>query len=619
MMKSLKACLAALAALAWIGSGQIALGQTQDSALDRIVNQIETMFPPVEGYVVSVEGDKIILDLKEGDPIKAGDKLDLVRFGETLTHPVSKKSLGRNEEALGQVRISRVSRNFSIASAVHSVVGSKEKPKVGDGVRLPFSKLSIVVAPVKEDGKNNIDGNQLVLDLEKRLKAKERFEVPAFDIGVWMLDSGVKRDQLTDREVLEKFKKKVDVDFILAPEVRAVRNKMVVSYKLISTKEHKVVKKADVLSDQVAASKSAGAKKFRGGFQDRSPGNEALEFLHKQDFGFEIVDFAIGDVNGNGEKEYVLLDPYKVNIYRREKNGMFRKITHWKGEREFDKFLAVDVADLNGNGIDEIFVTNQTGSVLSSFVLEANPKKKRMEKIWEDQSLYFRAIQTSGSDKKIIAQSPGFTTPFEDGIKIVEYKNGGFKLGPDLPLPKVYQIKWILFGLTQANLSSKKGLETIILDKDYHLRVYSSSGRLLEKSDDYYGHDPRIMDLGERPQAITGMVGGDTGVHFRGRLEFIQQGDSRYLLIPRNHRLGGQFVDKFVTVNNSSLIILEVSPAGFIKFVETAKQKGYLASYRVLDQPKSQEKLVHVLRVDAGGFTSKRATSSLFTYKWKRL
>ncbi len=619
MMKRLKICLAALIALAWIGSGQIALGQSPDSALDRIVNQIETMFPPVEGYVVAVEGDKIILDLKEGDPIKAGDKLDLVRFGETLMHPVSKKELGRNEEELGQVRISRVSRNFSIARSLKRVVGSKEKPKVGDGVRMPFAKLSIVIAPVKGGDKNNIDGNQLILDLEKRLKAKDRFDVPAFDLGVWMLESGVKRDQLTDRTVLEKFKEKTDADFILAPEVRTVRKKMVVSYKLISTKENKVVKKADVLSDQIAARPKAGAKRSRGGFRNGLPGNEAFEFVHKQEFGYQIVDFAIGDVNGNGENEYVILDSYKVNIYRREKSGNLRKITHWKGSREFDSFIAVDVADLNGNGIKEIFVTNQTGNTLSSFVLEANPKKKRMEKIWDDKNLYFRSIQTSSPGEKIIAQSPGYTTPFEDGIKIVRYKDGKFKLGSNLPLPKVYETKWILFGLTQAKLSSKKGSETIILDKNYHLRVYSSSGRLLEKSDDYYGHDPRILNLGEKPQAVTGMVSGDTGVHFRGRLEFARQGDTRYLLIPKNNRLGGEFVDKFVNVSSSSLIILEVTPAGFVKFVETAKQKGYLASYRILDLPQSQEKLVHVLSVDSGGFSSKRATSSLFTYKWKRL
>ena len=52
--------------------------------LDRIVSQIDSMFPPLEGVVVSVDQQILTLDLKQGQPIKQGDRLKLIRFGKDI-------------------------------------------------------------------------------------------------------------------------------------------------------------------------------------------------------------------------------------------------------------------------------------------------------------------------------------------------------------------------------------------------------------------------------------------------------------------------------------------------------------------------------------------------------
>ena len=56
----------------------IALSNT---TLDRIVSQIESLYPPLEGYVIEVEGNGLTLDLKQGMPVKKGDRLKLIRYG----------------------------------------------------------------------------------------------------------------------------------------------------------------------------------------------------------------------------------------------------------------------------------------------------------------------------------------------------------------------------------------------------------------------------------------------------------------------------------------------------------------------------------------------------------
>ena len=48
---------------------RLALAQS-DATLDRIVSQIEALYPPLEGYLIAVEGSGLTLDLKLGMAVK---------------------------------------------------------------------------------------------------------------------------------------------------------------------------------------------------------------------------------------------------------------------------------------------------------------------------------------------------------------------------------------------------------------------------------------------------------------------------------------------------------------------------------------------------------------------
>ncbi|NIQ01642.1 MAG: hypothetical protein GWM98_15735, partial [Nitrospinaceae bacterium] len=63
-----------------------------------------------------------------------------------------------------------------------------------------------------------------------------------------------------------------------------------------------------------------------------------------------------------------------------------------KTDKIANRFLAVDVGDINENGRDEIFVTNQVGQNLKSFALEIVPRQKTLRQTWKDVNLYFRII-----------------------------------------------------------------------------------------------------------------------------------------------------------------------------------------------------------------------------------
>ena len=584
-----------------------------NASLDRLVSQIESMFPPVEGYVISVDGDILTLDLKQGQAIQTGDRLDIIRYGKDIIHPVTNKKVGRKETDLGSVEITEVRKNFSLGIFNDPAV----KIQAGDGVRSPFQKLSFIVAPPKIETKKRVDADRLRLNLEERLNRHPRFEVPSFDLGVWMLENGLNRKTVLNPENLERLAGKVLADYILVTKVRSLKNKMVLSYRLFSTLDGTLQKQAEILSDQLpiapkVARRAPREQDVQGSF---APRRESLfKFVGKQEFPFVIVDFDIGDINGDGKKEIIVIDRTRIIIYHYE-NNKFKRIAQVKTPRGRNYFLGVDVGDINGNGRDEIFITNQNGSDLDSFVVEFLPGSKAPKHIWKNVNLYFRIIHPFNSKPTLLAQSPGFQDPFNGPIKTLKYGNNRYTDDRELKMPSIYGTEFIIYGMTQTDLNANGLPDTILLDKDYRLRVYSANGRMVVKSSDYYGHDPRMIDIGVQ-EDIEGIVTQGEPVSFRGRLQLVKTDKGQFLLLPRNHMFGGGEFVKTVFVENCSLVVLGINREGFEKVFETKKQRGYLSAYQVMNLPNSSNKQVHVATVITAGLFGKES-SIIYTYDWQ--
>lgn len=583
-----------------------ALAQSSAS-LDRMVSQIESLFPPLEGYVIAVEGSGLTLDLKQGMPVEPGDRLKLIRYGRELFHPVTKKKVGRKETDLGEVEVLEVRKDFSRARAMDPTV----LPKEGDGVRSPFQKLSFIVAPPQIKTKKKVNADRLRYNLESRINKHPRFEVSSFDLGLWMAEEKLNIKSTLKSRNLEMLNDKAKADFILIPSIRSVKGKMALNYKLVSAVDGSLKKQADIMSENLPTP-DAPRERERGTQTSFSDKKGVLKFIGKQDYSYEIVDMDVGDLNGDGKNEIVLIDRYRVMVFKNTK-GYLTRIAQVKTNKIANHFLTVDVADINGNGRDEIFVTNKVGSKLESFALEAKRKKKGFHYIWKDVNLHFRVIRPMGEKPVLMSQSPGFQDPFRGPIKEVLFKNGKYQQGQKLNTPDIYGNHFIVYGLTQQDLNRDGDAETVILDNSYHLRVYSSKGRLVVKSTDYYGHDPRLIEIGVQEDA--GGVRQGTSVRFKGRLEFAKIGKDRYLVLPINQTLGGGLLSKLVIVENSGLAMLRLTGEGFDKAFESSKQKGFMAASRVVPRKDGKGAWVYTLRIDKDIITN-NVNSTFSTYEW---
>jgi hypothetical protein len=582
--------------------------------LDRIVSQIDSMFPPLEGVVVSVDRQILTLDLKQGQPIKQGNRLKLIRFGKDIIHPVSKKKIGRKETDLGEVEIIEVRQNFSLAKLMDPTT----LVRASDGVRSPFNELTFVVAtPRIETKRKTIDSDLLRIRLEEKLASHPRFQVPSFELDLWLLENSLSVQSLLTPKRLAQLRDQVKADYLLVSSVGSIKKKLVISYKLYSARTGQLEKQAKILSEEFPTKQARQRTSQNNDIQQSvtKPDNGLVQYVSKQEFDYRIVDLDVGDINGDGREELIVIAPNRVIVYD-YRNKKLKQVARFRAANKNHKFLGVDVGDINRNGRDEIFVTGRYDNSLSSFVLEAGPGKQRLKKTWDDVNLYFRIIHPFGTRPTLLAQAPGSSGPFHGPISRIVYRKGRYAARSKLKLPEVYGTKFILYGLTSADIDGDRKRETLMLDKNYKLRVYSASGRVLVQTEEHYGRDPRTFDLGVREEG-GGVVQEGEAVPYRGRLRLIRQENNRYLLLPRNTSAGGSLMPGLMVDTHSSITFLKLTPEGFEKSSEIKKQKGYIAAYGLIKARKNDPKILHMAAVEPKGLGG-NTLSTIYTYFWRK-
>lgn len=113
-----------------------------------LLQDVVSAFPAVEGLVVSLDGDKIYLDLTEKNGARPGQEFTVFRKGDVFRHPVTGKPLGRYEEVLGYAQVERVYPQFSECRYVPRA--DKPAPQTEDGARITRGRIRVAVPPATD-------------------------------------------------------------------------------------------------------------------------------------------------------------------------------------------------------------------------------------------------------------------------------------------------------------------------------------------------------------------------------------------------------------------------------------------------------------------------------------
>jgi TolB-like protein len=91
--------------------------------INKLALKISQDLPLVEGYVISVGGDRLTLDIGGNNGLKKGMKCIVYHEGKEIIHPITKKVLGKETEELGEIKLNQVFPEYSVGQVIKTKSG----------------------------------------------------------------------------------------------------------------------------------------------------------------------------------------------------------------------------------------------------------------------------------------------------------------------------------------------------------------------------------------------------------------------------------------------------------------------------------------------------------------
>jgi TolB-like protein len=311
---------------------------------------------------------------------------------------------------------------------------------------------------------------------------------------------------------------------------------------------------------------------------------------------YALIDLAFGDLDGDGYLETVIISQKGVHIYR-FKDDKFNLLTEIKGQRN-DNYIAVDVADINGTGRPQVFVTNFRNDGVRSLVLSW--EGDRVKTIVKDVPYSWRVHQIPGRGQVLLGQQRRGNDPFGTKIKVLSWKDGRYEPGEELDLPGEINV----FNFITADLNGDGTPETVYLNKDNRLVLLSPQGKSEYQSGDHYGGTVTFVDVTEF-NAFTSTIMSDRAgrTYLPARLVLIPgaRPGAPELVLSKNKDSLWNIIDRFDSFSSGVIYSLSWDGVAFKENWRTMTINDYVANYSVEDFKNIKQKQLVVGVVQSQG------------------
>jgi len=97
--------------------------QDLKNMINRLATTISQDLPLVDGYVISVDSDRLTLDIGTNKGLKKGMKCIVYKEGKEIIHPMTRKVLGKETEELGELKLVQVYPEYSVGEVTQTQSG----------------------------------------------------------------------------------------------------------------------------------------------------------------------------------------------------------------------------------------------------------------------------------------------------------------------------------------------------------------------------------------------------------------------------------------------------------------------------------------------------------------
>jgi TolB-like protein len=284
---------------------------------------------------------------------------------------------------------------------------------------------------------------------------------------------------------------------------------------------------------------------------------------------------ALGDVDGDGKIETVILTPNTLLIYRKEQER-FYQVLEYAEDGQAGYNVAVDVADINGNGIPEIFVTRLTltRKGVNSFVLEHDGKSYR--RIVENAPWYFRVADLPDRGRILLGQESRSGSPHSTRIFEMLWRSGRYE--PEIPIPVPIALN--VLGLTMADVTDARKESIVAFDREDRIRLFDPAGKEEWKSAEKFGGST-LSFAGER--TLEGEI--ENPIYLPMRLIPLKSGsDGKAKIIAiKNLDVAGMHLEKFRSFSESQIMSFFWDGLGLAPEWRTRKFTGNIRDFAIGD------------------------------------
>ena len=623
------------------------------SAADQAARQVAEAFKPSWGTVLSsLPNNRYLLDVTAESGAYVGMELEIFREGEPFKHPVTGQVLGRMDRPVGVVRLVEVQDQFSVAEIVQLEEG--EKCRQGDGVRVSEARILAGLAHVTSSVMDERQARILHREIEAALLKTGRFEV----IDERMMRATLTKEQvadttaLTDPRVLEILRETLRLHAVIFPVVRSAEGGLNVELKVVSTFSGRPLYLASAEVRMAAAAPTAPVQQqvkpqtpapapqpavapaaedvpqpaWLGPPGDRS-GDTFLAVPYMgipsarldlgPEYDGELRGIAVADFTGDGRKEVATALHKRISIYAVQGKA-FRllwssKDQSWEGHHDI---LALDAADINGNGVAEIFVTSYYGGEPNSFVLEF--QKGEWVRTWTNVDLFFRVLP-DGQDRPVLyAQRVGQEKLFPKGVRSYVAQNGHYERKAEPKLPRGTYI----YNFAVGDVQNTGRKQVVQINDSRRLRLWSG-GKLKSEPSDLFGGGGVTVDF--EPSSIRDNAIANAGddeemterryVHPRLLITDVTGDGKQELVAVRNMQTGTTIFEHLAFYNKSKMVALQWGPTGFQIVWETPELEGYITDLFFGELGDGQGRVLIFALVRPGQLGLSSGTSGVFLYR----
>ena len=457
MRKVIIQCLLFLTIVTGAAAAEKTLGMKEYTSVDELATAISSYFPRVQGEVKSVAGDQLTIALGTKDGLQQGVLLTVWSEGKEILHPVTNMVIGHQEEEVGSLEVTAVGETTSTGMMTKKL----KEPKTGDKARITPKKIELGIVPLRAEH------TEIIQALAGRLKESGRFTVLDSEKGAAFLNDKKQRDASLIREMGKTF----NLDVVLTVEVHPSDNKYLVTTGIFYADDARPLDTIVAMLD-LRTKRDALGEVIPFFAPQREKKSDILELT------FDARLFAAADLEGTGSLQYVFSDGAKLHIFKQWPSG-------WREEWvetiaypswEMQQFN-IDVADINGNGRPEIFVTGMLNGTVNSFVIEF---KDGVYQRIADVPGFLRVVASSRKGSILIGQGYNPVSFFAGQPKQYVWLDGKYVSTAEFPLPKGVD----LYGFAYADAGEASPL-LVALDVNDQLLVYSN-GVIIWKSEEKY-------------------------------------------------------------------------------------------------------------------------------------